>query len=451
MRTAAKVLKFPLSGIARDIAYREATTPDERDSFATPFAVNVRGSGSFHNRLRGGSRPGLTKVDGTVETSDTSRWLWPNGEEITWPDGANIAFTERSSVIIAPDGSKIVDPHAKVNAPGLGIEPDVTAFYRNRVVAAKDAQWYMSGIGDAADWDFGKDSQDSSRAVSGNVELAGVKGETITALMPVRDSLLYVSTAHSLWCISGDPTDGSIKCVSESVGCVSANAWCYDGARLWLVSNQGVYAVEVGGYPQKVSTRLPEEFRGVTSALLIYDCDDVAVHMFTDQGDWWYDIGSRAFWRMSFRDEHRPNAACYAMLGGVGVCVFLGKDGEWRMFDNSKDTDDGEEIASKVLIGPIRVSQRDDMDGMVGEVMATMAEGSADVDLGISTAHSPERSVQLAEDGDDSYPHKTISQGWNNTWRPRHRGAWATFTISSTGRWAYESITAVMKMTGRLR
>lgn len=457
MRSTAKVLRFPLSGIARDIDYRKAYIPEEETTFATPFAVNVRGSDSFHRRDRGGSRPGLKRVTGTISVDNGGKWLWPNGEEITWPDGANMVFSDATDTITAPDGSKVVNPHAEFAVNGLSVEgAHLSAFYRNRLVIAKDAVWYMSGTGDLSDWDFGRDADNTARAVAGNIEFAGVRGETITAIIPIRDKFLFIATQHSLWRMDGEPTSGTLTCVSEHVGCVSANAWAFDGVRLWLVSNQGLYASSLGEVPVRVSNRIPEEFNGLASALLIHDADEDGIHIFGEKpdgtaSDWYYDIANKAFWAQVFTSSHRPVAACWMILNGVGTCIFRGTDGHWRHFDDETAKDDGVDFDSCVAIGPIRTGMRDDIDGMVGEVDGVLAAGSSNVSLEIYSSDSPEGAVIAAQDPLVHHFEAQLSAGRNKVIRPRQRGAWAVFVIKASGRWGYESILTVMKHLGRLR
>lgn len=427
MRSAAKVLKFPLSGMACDLDYRKAYIPDEETTFATPFALNVRGGDTFDRRNRGGSRPGLKIVE-------------------------------------FESGDRINNPHEHPLASGLtGIIADITCKYRNRMVVASGANWYMSAIGKHTDWNFGGNGDNRALAVMGNVELAGRKGEKITALIPVKDKMLYIATAHSLWILVGDPNGGTISCVSEHTGCVSADAWAVDDSHLWYVSNQGMYALTLGeNIPMLVSHKIPLEFMGLDSAMAIYDNEERAIHIFGEKDgeadDWFYDIGNKAFWMQGFPSACRPASVGYAMIDGEEKVVFKGADGEYRVFDDCSigdelgGTADDSEIDSVVAIGPIRTSARDDMDGMIAEVEAVLAkEGLTNVDLKIYSAHSPEGAVSKARDEQGTPFTASLHPSWNNVFRPRQRGAWAVFVLSAQGRWGYESMTAIVKMTGRLR
>lgn len=404
MRTQAKVLKFPLSGVARDLDYRKAYIPAEETTFATPFAVNVRGTDTFGNRNRGGSRPGLKPVE-----SATPVHAHPTIEGIDDPD----------------------------------IEPTASCTYRARACFASGSAWYMSAIGNAQDWAFAGDAEDPSRAFSGNVALAGMPGETITALMPIRDKALVIATRHGLWILNGDPVGGAISCVSEHVGCVSADAWDFDGSRVWFVAENGLYAFALGETPIKVSGKIPDSLVGLDEAVVAYDSEEEAVHVL-GSANWYYDIANKAFWPMYFGEPiDDVGRVCEDGIERIAVMT----DSGWRTFDAETPCEE----RSLVAIGPIRTGLRDDMDGMVGELTATIADGSDDVRIEIYTAHSPEGAVRAAENVHN--PHQTLSAkaGWNNTCRPRMRGNWAVFVVSCDGRWGFESMTAVMKTLGRLR
>ena len=182
----------------------------------------------------------------------------------------------------------------------------------------------------------------------------------------------------------------------------------------------------------------------------------LGIHIFGEKpdgtaSDWYYDIANKAFWAQVFPASHRPVAACWMILNGVGTCIFRGTDGHWRHFDDETAKDDGVDFDSCVAIGPIRTGMRDDIDGMVGEVDGVLAAGSSNVSLEIYSSDSPEGAVIAAQDPLVHHFEAQLSAGRNKVVRPRQRGAWAVFVIKASGRWGYESILTVMKHLGRLR
>lgn len=455
MRTAFKQLRFPSLGLGEHLSYRDATIPDERNAFATPFAKNVRGTCTFGDRARGGSRPGLRRLEGTVEVVGGGKWLWPNGEAIEWPDGGVITYTTVTQEIVAPDGSFIIDPHepfavhcAKGAVP---VSPSLCAMYRDRLFLADGTSWYCSRIGEHGDFDYGGDGSDPARALSGNCALAGRKGEVITAFMPIDDNAMFVATARSLWVFDGDPSSG-LKRVSEFTGCIGSNAWCNTPQGLIFVALDGVYGVSDGG-ARLLSGMIPSSLSGVSDALLAYDPEAKGVHIFGEKGgeacDWFLDLDGMAFWPVEVPSSMRPTAICRILQDGVERAALKGVDGFWRTFHAEQQTDDGEPLESEVVIGPFRISARDDLDGLVDEIHATIGEGSGDISVSVFASGSAEGAVSDAENASGSG--HSISTGRNKVFRPRRRGAWAALSLSATSRWAYEGITVSFKLLGRLR
>ena len=448
MRTTAKQIVWPVRGVESIAAYHDAT-PDTSRAYASPFAVNVRVRGTLEERRRGGSRPGMKAVEGVAAESG-GRWLWPSGEPVLWPGGAEITFSS-DEVVFAPDGSRVIMPHAVPRvAASKGDAPEgvtIATFYRARLFAAKGTDWFCSRMGDTADWDYGADRDDVARACAGNVALAGRKGDAITAFMPVDDSMLYIATARSLWCLSGDPCGGTIGCVSSEIGVAGAAAWCWSGSRLYFLGVDGLYGLAPGEHPVHLSGAIPA-LEGDLSAFMGYDPKESALHMFTAGGDWFVDLNEErpSFWPVSFGAGLRPVAIGKATLGGENVAIFRCADGAWRQFADNVPC----ETSSNVALGPFRISADDSTDGFLDELHATMAYASAQVSASVYTGRTAEEAVRAARNNSGTV-FFYLSGGYNAVWRPRVRGAWCVIVLASAGKWAYESIFAKLKHTGRLR
>lgn len=358
MRQAPKQLHFPLAGIAKDASFRVSTEPTETRVYSSPMAVNVIGPCPFADRMRGGSRP--------------SSWL---GQPMPRP-------------------------------------ADVK--YRARLVKSEGSVWMMSRTGKPTDFDFGikttRDTLDVSAAVAGNIALAGESGENITAFMPILDSMIFICSAHSIHLLTGEPTNGQKRIVSTQVGVVSEEAWCFDGQRIYFVGERGVYAMLPGESPIFLSAKLPRDLKGITNASLDYDSEYQGVHLYTDKGDWFYDIESKAFWKMDYKTA-----------------------------------------ASKVVIGPFRLSQNDATDGLLDELTIAVGEGSSYVRVDMFAAPTAEASVALATMDGDSACYALVRPGFNGNIRPRLRGAWCCLRLASEGDWAYENILSISKLLGKLR
>ena len=460
MRTTAKQILWPVRGVEEIAAYHDATpdTASQTRAYASPYALNVRTRGPIEQRDRGGSRPGMKAVTGV--TSDSGgRWMWSNGSAVLWPDGKEISF-ETDAVHYAPDGTRVIDLHAvpRISA-SVGDAPTgvtIATLYRARLFAAKGTDWFCSRLGDTEDWDYGADIGDVARACAGNVALADCRGDAITAFMPVYDSMLYIATARSLWCLSGDPCGGTLTCVSPEVGVSGAAAWCFAGGHLFFLSDKGLFGLAPGEHPVLLSSAIPR-LRGYDASFMGHDPEEDALHVFTDipstgntsvASDWYVELGEKpAFWPVSFATATRPVSACRMNVGGVDKAAFLCADGAWRVFDDSVAC----EGASRVAFGPFRVSASDDMDGFLAELHVALAENSANMTAKIWTAHSAERATKLAIAGTGGTSF-SFAAGWNAVWRPRVRGAWAVLVLEcETGKWAFEAVRAICKHLGRLR
>lgn len=398
MRNVAKRLKFPLLGVAKNLSYQDTTYPTEGREYATPMAVNVIGSCVFEGRTRGGSRPGLAAV---------------------------------------PQGTQVTEAHP------------TDIIYRDRKIVFDGSVWMASAIGNHEDFDFGKDSGDSSRAVAGNVALAGKSGEAITAAIPVGDSVLFLATLRAIRMVQGEPT-AAVSPVSDNVGVISRYAWCFDGQRVWFMGANGLYGMVPGESPILASSQLPDDFKGWSAATLVYDAENLGIHIF-GQSDYFYDIEAKAVWPIQYNAAVRPTAGGAAVVNGVNKAAFR-VGNEWYFWDETAAKDAGlYDIASKVMIGPFRCGVRDDGDGMLDSLTVTLGKYSAPQIISISTSHSAEGSYSDATPDTGDWRGYTILPGFNNVFRPRKRGAWCVIVILGTGRWAYESILANIKTLGRLR
>ena len=459
MRSSFKQLRFPVSGVAKHLSYGDSTIPDENRAFAAPYAVNVRNTCTFGERVRGGSRPGLRRIEGTVTVVDGGKWLWPNGEAIAWPDGNVIAYTSITKEIVAPDGSQIIDQHEPISAVAakgaIPSAPSAAAVYCNRVFLASGADWFCSRIGEHGDFDYGGIAEDTAKALAGNCALAGRKGENITAFMPMGDSAMYVATARSLWMFRGDPSGGLVR-ISEYTGCISSNAWCVTPQGIVFLAQDGLYGAFDDGV-KILSAKIPEDFSGIDEAILAYDPQAKGVHIFAERFgescDWFMAMDGYAFWPVKVPQAMRPVAMCRIIEGGVDKLALHGADGEWRVFHEEQESDDGEVFVSEVVVGPFRVSARDGLDGMIDALEATFAKGSAAISVEVFSADSAEEAVEKTQEVNPvrNPPAKMMSEGRNKVWRPRTRGAWACLKISSLGRWAYEGISVETKLLGRFR
>jgi hypothetical protein len=284
MRKETKTLSFPLRGVAQRAVTRFQSRP-----YTAPWAVNVRSVCSLGKRLRGGSRPGLTKVvahgfgspidaiiplvyidsdgdrqydllvsaggelsvvQGSSVSSISPNLLDENGVPVLAEDGQEIVFDSTVTPVGLGGGSGydsverfgklfIADSLLLEYNPNTGIISTVIAtdgnipaglprlaLYRDRLfLAGEDNTWYCSRLGNPYDWSFGSDLGDVGKAVVGQVGDAGHIGGVITAMIPWEDSSMIFATADELWILQGDPATGSLQQITDAAGIISSGAW----------------------------------------------------------------------------------------------------------------------------------------------------------------------------------------------------------------------------------
>lgn len=532
MRTSTKTLEFPLAGVSRRGPHRQRAGA----SYTAPWAVNVRTNGPSEKRRRGGSRPGLAKlsetslgaavtslipvtyvdnagarqrdlvfvaggllgsVRGGVVSNPTAELEGPDGVDILDDNSATIDFAASVAtaslegavrggrVYLADDVLRLYDPSTGVVEPVLAsagtipaAEP-LIALYRDRIfLAGKTQAFYASRTGDPTDWNFGSAFEDPGAPVAGQVSVAGRMGEVVTALIPLHDQALVIATENTLWILSGDPTTGAIRNVSDELGIVGPRAWAItpDGLLAFL-SNDGIYLWSAGSGQAPIrfsSERVPDELREVdTDALdvsMAYDPTWRGFHLFLTPASpavgyhWWVDVEARALWPQRFSKNHQPLAAATLTTSGLGVVVIGGRDGFLRCFRDGQVDDDGRELASHVLIGPIHLADDDVREGLLAEIhgaMEELSEGAAvtwRVVMGRSPAEAAEAAFADLDDVLDGLdPSRSAASGrWAEegralVHRPRSRGSWVVVWLSSSGSWSYESVTLVAHELGRGR
>lgn len=354
MRAVSKVLHFPLAGVSRNLSVRNNTQPLEDRVYAAPFAMNVRSVDTFEERRRGGSRPATVPVKGRSQT--------------------------------------------------------IEARYRARRVYADGTCWYASRTGDATDFAQSGDGGDVTRPAMGNVALRGREGEAITAIFATDDRALFVATDAALWMFQGELNSGPLALISPTVGCVSQDAWAWDGKRVFVLSRQGVFAFMPGEPPTEISGDIPKALSGAEWATMYYDREWNVLNIVADTGSWTLELDGAAWW---------PFAT--------------------------------DESGSYVAIGPFRLGARDDKDGMLDELSMTLADGSDDVTVQLYGGACAEDALMAAEEGVSPFFTITAREGRNLVKRPRMRSGWAVMVLRSAGAWAFESATATVKELGRLR
>ncbi len=348
--------------------------------------------------------------------------------------------------------------------------------------------WYMSRQDNPLDWDASQ--EDAQAAVSGQTSEVGVIAEPLTAIIPSLDDYLIFACEDSMYLLRGDIRQGGrIGRISGAVGIAGPDAWCWTpGSRLVFLSKIGLYAIQAGpgAVPIPLSEeRIPRELVDIGSddeAMLAYDSRGRGIHIFVSGANrvsthFWYNLATNAFWPVGLKGDHEPFRVLLSdTVGSSTQSVILGgRDGYVRRFDLSSVQDDGEHFDSFVDIGPFRIGGNDRVDGMIHELIATLAAsgGSADWQLFVADTHEQLGSLSawkthriVTEDGNPigdlsgsdllaeglSFSSGQWSAGRNRVNRPFARGGSAVLRlrtpIGSTTQWAYEGIVAVLERLG---
>lgn len=428
---------------------------------------------------------------GSVLTFDSS-WQTAGGVDIQTDGGVDIEWDSTVSATVNSAAERagvlyLVDTDLRKWDPLTGIVTTVAAsdgtvppsqkyicLYRDRLfLYGANHIWYCSRQGDPTDWGFIRDSNDVGRAVAGQVERPGRIGEPITAMVPNNDSSLLISTKNGMWLLRGDPTTGSMVMVSDEIGVISNTAWARspEGITAFL-SNDGVYLVSGDGAPpvRWSAERVPDELQGVSSTTntitMAYEARSRGFHLFitpsTGIGTHWFlDVEHKALWPVRFADEHQPLTASRVMssVGDLSEIIIGCKDGYLRKFDDAAEDDDGVEIDSHVLIGPIHLAPNEMEDAVLAEIHGVLADNSGTVKWRVVTGLSAEEATDTAVADIDldlagssfDVPNGEWTENRNKVDRPRTRGPWAIIWLASKARWAYDSVTLRINQLGRLR
>lgn len=517
-------LRFPALGVVRRMGLR--TIGDGRaQAYPAPWAVNCRVYDNIDRRLRGGSRPGLTKynatdfgttiadiasvntstaasgaspilvvlVDSTLKTieggtaSTPVAYLTDESDNVITDESANRLYvgtgTPPSSGFLVVGGQHAyavttsgitqMDPKSgdinTVVASAGTIPTNCTfgAVYRDRFcLSGEDNAIYMSRLGDYTDWDYGAHVDDSDRPVPFQLAIASEVGPLPTAMIPHKDASLLVASKRTLWEVSGNPGgDGTLRRVSENVGIISSGAWTRIEDSICFLSTDGIYRVQAdgSGLEQLSEHKVPEELRDIdtstTTISMGYEHDRRAVHVFlrTSGGSdthWVYELQSEAWWPIRFAvNDHSP----LAVTQHDGELILAGNDGYVRKIGG--DDDDGTNIESHVVIGPLRLGQQNHF-GRLLRLHGMIATGSGTVNWRVVTGDTAEdaadnakTAIETFQSAGDYSSYVKASGAWTagraDMAYPRTRAVWCCLWLQSTAKWSYEGCALETVQSGR--
>ena len=164
-----------------------------------------------------------------------------------------------------------------------------------------------------------------------------------------------------------------------------------------------------------------------------------------------FDVRLEAFDPDANDDDHGPMAVLnfQTEITAYRHTLIGGKDGYIRRYDAGVDDDDGVAITSYVTLPPVRLGSDEYHDGLLYELIATIPEGSGDVDYEVRVARSHEEVAKASAFFSGTWD----GEGLQRTARPRARGASASVRLSNGEgrRWAIEQLVGVVRPVGKTR
>lgn len=387
-----------------------------------------------------------------------------DGEATLWfADGTNWCYFQPSNntVYTWTQSAGELPTDAGNNAPRL-IET-----WQGRIVLSglvDDPQTiFMTRQGDPTDFFYISGTPtDPSQAVKLSAGSGfGVVGDVVTALIPYSDDMLIIGMDSKIAVLRGNPADGgNIDLLTNAIGVAFGRAWCMDPyGFIWFVSNKtGIYRMFPGQQPQRVSQPIEQLVAAINTGenaiSLIWDdrlqapwifitfleYPSVTVHLLVEQR-------SNAWWPVQFADpDFNPLVVCTfdGNEPGDRVALIGSFDGYVRALSHSATTDDGRNISSSVVIGPIVSATLDDI--LLRDLQSVLSDDSGDVTFDILAG--PTGQSALASE-----------PALSGTWRAgRNENTFCMVAdhviyvrITATTSWALEQIRARVESKGIIR
>jgi len=285
---------------------------------------------------------------------------------------------------------------------------ELIAAYSGRLVMARGDNAftvYQSRYGDPFDFDYGPEVQSISQAIAGTVASQGKPPEPITALIPFRDSRLYIGTTESLFVQTGDLADGGrLDQLDKSQGVAPGYAWCESSSGIYYFSARGGVnflnaqsQISVVSYGS-VQRRLEEIDITKSRIKLCYNWIDKTVHVFvlannvgSDVEHFVFDEGLGAWHKDSFGSGFENAVTTAATQHGDGpedrsLLIAFG-DGKVRRWDQYAQDDDGKPIQSYAMVGPL-ISGREGIETRIQGLYAQLATDQGPVEVAIRASNS---------------------------------------------------------------
>lgn len=354
-------------------------------------------------------------------------------------------------------------------------------FWRNRLVLARSDQlpgtWHMSRAGDVTDWDQYPQTDDTAKAVSGTTARAGLCPDSINAIVPYSDDLIWFGCDSSIWQMTGDPagSNGEWDMITDEVGMSFGRPFCKDDTgKLWFFGSKGGLYTWDNGLTNvstgKIRRRLRDIDLGSNYIRLVYNYADDGIHIFVcpfgaavdaPKDHYFYDkrLGSFHIDHFGTSGDKIEPTAVIVVDGDAGsdrAILLGGGDGRVRRWgsgpsgvipksDLLSDSDD-RAIDSYVLIGPI-ADVHDMSEAAMSELAMVLAPDFSGVHIEVFVTDTPDSLGDPVWRGE-------IHAGRNANQLVRVSGDSIYLRLRNATldeHWALEKATAILSYGGQIR
>jgi hypothetical protein len=347
-----------------------------------------------------------------------------------------------------------------------GNKPRLICTWRGRTVLSGlllDAQnWFMSAVGDPTNFNYFPYPITPTQAIAGNNSALGLIGDPVTCLIPYTDDTLIFGCDGSIWVTQGDPmAGGSINLVSSTIGMAWGNPWCKgpDGTLYFLSNKMGVYQWMPGqNAPTRISQAIDQLLIPINSGTCIIRMlwADIwqGFHLFITQAasaqpatHFFWESRTGAWWQDQFANNNMNPLCCCTFDGNTSTDRYelIGSwDGYVRSITPTATSDDGTNIGSSVILGPLLTDNLDDV--LWKSIQAVLGVGTGTVSYNVLLGSTAE--IALANGPVAS---GTWTAGRNKTNLIRFAGHALWLQLTSSSPWAYETTRVVIAGRGKVR
>lgn len=390
---------------------------------------------------------------GIVRSTQLNQKLW-------FVDGTNYAYFDPATNTVynwaATEGS--------MPASETSNKCRLICTWRGRIVMSgaldEPHNWFMSKVSEPTVWNYFQDPPVSTQAVKGNNSALGLVGDMVTCLIPYSDDVLIVGGDSTIYAITGDPMlGGQIDLVTSAIGMAWGNPWCMDPmGQVYFMSNRtGIYIMTPGAKPQRISQQIEQLLlaynTGHNTVRMFWNDRFQGVHVFISPTvepslttHFFWEQRSGAWWMDQFADtDFDPLCGC-VFDGNLPEdrAVLIGSwDGYVRSLSTTATQDDGRDIESVVVLGPLNTRNLDQM--LLRAMQAVLAEDSGDVDYEVYVGSSAEIALS-----NDPVASGTWSSGRNLNNLINWSGHNVYVKLTSSDAWAMEQIRFEIASRGKV-